>query len=154
VPDQRRGEFSTSASVKSMRGLVVAVPDRPYLRGRLGACLDDPQIVAVGSPGRFFESPDPEWDALVYPAEAGSAWTLLHPEFSVVIPQPDIVRLPLAYPVATGNEPMRGFLNSWIELKHRDGTLDRLYDHWILGKEPESAKLRWSVIRDVLGWMD
>jgi hypothetical protein len=48
---------------------------------------------------------------------------------------------------------MLAFVNSWIELKRRDRTLDRLYDHWILGESAEHAKPRWSVIRDVLGWV-
>jgi len=32
----------------------------------------------------------------------------------------------------------------------RDGTIDRLYDHWILGEGAQSTESRWSVIRDVL----
>jgi ABC-type amino acid transport substrate-binding protein len=154
VPDHRRSEFSTRASVKSLRHLKVAVPDLPYLRKRVAAYLPNAELVVVDSPRQFFEAYDPSWDALVYSAEAGSVWTLLHPEFSVVIPQPDVVRLPIAFPVARGNEPMRTFLNSWIDLKRRDKTLDRLYDHWILGKTPDSAEPRWCVIRDVLGWVE
>ena len=154
VPDHRRNEFSTSASVKSFRGLTVAVPDLPYLKQQLEAYLDDEELVTIESPRQFFESSEPSWDALVYSAEAGSAWTLLHPEYSVVIPQPDVVRIPIAYPVAQGNDSLRNFLNTWIEFKRRDRTLDRLYDHWILGKPPENAAPRWSVIRDVLGWVE
>jgi hypothetical protein len=140
--------------VQSLRALVVAVPDLPYLRERVAAYLDEPKLVTVDRPQQFFESRDPDWDALVYSAEAGSAWTLLHPEFSVVVPQPDVVRIPIAFPIAPGNESMRIFVNSWIDLKRRDRTLDRLYDHWILGESAEREKPRWSVIRDVLGWVE
>jgi len=153
VLDHRRGEFSTRDSVKALRGLVVAVPNLERLREGVAAYLPQAEIVVLDSPRQFFEAHDPSWDALVYSAEAGSAWTLLHPEFSVVIPQPDVVRLPLAFPVAQGNDSMRGFLNTWIDLKQRDNTLGRLYEHWILGKTPELAKPRWCVIRDVLGWV-
>ncbi len=154
VPDHRRGEFSTRASVQSLRGLVVAVPDLPYLQERVGAYLDDTELVVVDTPRQFFESREPEWDALVYSAEGGSAWTLLHPELSVVVPQPDVVRLPIAFPIAPGDEAMRAFMNSWIDLKRRDRTLARLYDYWILGESTERAKPRWSVIRDLLGWVE
>jgi len=41
-----------------------------------------------------------------------------------------------------------------IEICRRNGTLDRLYDHWILGRSPEADSRRWSVIRDVLHWVD
>ena len=96
--------------------------------------------MAVDNPRQFLESPEPLAEALVYSAEAGSAWTLLHPKYSVVIPQPDVVRMPIAYPVAQGNDSLRNFLNTWLEFKRRDRSLDRLYDHWVLGKSPQDAK--------------
>lgn len=154
VRDHRRGEFSSSDSLKAMSGLVVAVPNLERLKKGVAAYLPETEIVDIESPREFFESHGPSWDALVYSAEAGSAWTLLHPEFSVVIPQPDVVRLPLAFPVAKENGSLRTFLNTWIDLKRRDRTLDRLYDHWILGETVDSAAPRWSVIRNVLGWVD
>ena len=42
----------------------------------------------------------------------------------------------------------------WIELKKRDRTIDNLFDHWILGQATESSGQRWSIIRDVLGWVE
>ena len=33
-----------------------------------------------------------------------------------------------------------------------DGTIDRLYDHWVLGKTAEPRDPRWSVVRNVFGW--
>jgi len=46
------------------------------------------------------------------------------------------------------------FVNTWIELKQRDGTINALYGHWILGKQAAKREQRWSVIRNVLGWVD
>jgi Na+/H+-dicarboxylate symporter len=46
------------------------------------------------------------------------------------------------------------FVNAWIEMKRRDGTLDTLYHHWILGEAATSTTPRWSVIRNVLHWVD
>ena len=37
-------------------------------------------------------------------------------------------------------------------MKRRDGTLDALYAHWILGKDTEKRTPRWSVVRNVLHW--
>jgi hypothetical protein len=36
----------------------------------------------------------------------------------------------------------------WIRLKKTD----RLYEQWLLAKDQESKKPRWSIVRDVLGW--
>ena len=46
------------------------------------------------------------------------------------------------------------FINTWIELKRRDGTIDALHGHWILGKHAVKREPRWSVIRNVLHWVD
>jgi ABC-type amino acid transport substrate-binding protein len=71
------------------------------------------------------------------------------------VPQPDVVRIPVAFPLRPGDERLRVFMNTWIVLKRSDGTLDELYAAWILGRRPEtSSSRRWSVIRDVLGWID
>jgi len=93
-------------------------------------------------------------DAIAITAERGAAWSLLYPKYSVVVPQPDVIRLPLAYPVARGDRALADFLTSWIELKKGDGTIDRLYDYWILGKDAEPRSPRRSIIRNVLHWVD
>ena len=111
-------------------------------------------MVVFESARSFFEQSGSGVDVLVYSAEAGSAWTLLYPRFSVAVPQPDVIRIPIGLPVARGDDRMRVFMNTWIELKRRDGTLDELYATWILGRVPETSSRRWSVIRDVLGWVE
>ena len=44
--------------------------------------------------------------------------------------------------------------DGFIEMTKRDGTIDRLYDHWILGEGAQPTDPRWSVIRDVLHWVE
>jgi hypothetical protein len=62
--------------------------------------------------------------------------------------------MPLAYPLARQDERWVTFINTWLELKTRDGTIDALYKHWILGKDAVAPKPRWSFARDVLRWID
>jgi len=38
--------------------------------------------------------------------------------------------------------------------KQHDNTIESAYEYWILGKGSEKKAPRWSVIRDVLGWVD
>jgi len=56
--------------------------------------------------------------------------------------------------VAHRDQDWAYFLNTWIELKRRDGTIDALYGHWILGKQAGKRQPRWSIMRDVLHWVD
>ena len=81
-------------------------------------------------------------------------WTILHPQFSVVVPAGRTVGVPLAYPVARNDAAMAAFVSTWIELKKHDGTIDEFFNYWIMGKSAETDGPRWSIIRDVLHWID
>jgi hypothetical protein len=87
-------------------------------------------------------------------AERGSAWTLRSPQFTVVVPEPGVLKVPLAYALPQHDHDFARFLNTWIELKRRDGTIDDLYQYWILGRNAAARRPRWSVIRDVLHWVE
>ena len=67
---------------------------------------------------------DPSVDAVFLPAERGSAWTLMFPEYSVVVPGPEPIRVPLAFPIGKRDEQFARFINTWIALKRKDATLD------------------------------
>jgi hypothetical protein len=71
----------------------------------------------------------------------------------VAVPKPLEIRLPLGYPVAGHDVETARFLGTWIDLKRKDGTIQALYDHWILGKDARAKQPRWSILRDVLGWV-
>ena len=89
-------------------------------------------------------------DAVVIPVERGSVLTLLHPQYTVVVPEPDIIGVPLAYALAGRDPNWTHFMNTWIDLKRKDSTIDRLYRHWILGEAAEKHPPRWSIMKNVL----
>jgi hypothetical protein len=64
-----------------------------------------------------------------------------------------VLKLPVAYLLPRGDWEMVGFINTWIELKKRDRTINALYDYWILGKNAVPQQPRWSVLRNVLHWV-
>ena len=45
-------------------------------------------------------------------------------------------------------------MNYWIEVKKHDGIIQDAYDYWILGQGGEQKPPRWSIIQDVLHWVD
>ena len=73
---------------------------------------------------------------------------------TMVVPEPEIVKIPLAYPLARRDLEWAHFINTWIDFKRRDGTIDALCDHWVLGKQAVARKPRWSIMRNVLHWAD
>ncbi len=153
VPDYRREEFGDIDAVRRMKSLRLGVPDVPYFLRLIGRHLPNAQIVPIETPREYFRG-EVDVDALLYSAEAGSAWCLIYPNFSVAVPRPRVVAVPSAYAVARGDQAMLDTVNAWIELKQKDGTIRAAYDYWILGRQAEQRGPRWSVIRDVLGWVD
>ena len=150
VKDYRREEFSSRANVKKHAELRLAIINAPYYVSKAKEYLPQAELVLVDSPRQFFTGNNQDFDGLVYSAEAGSAWTLLYPAFSVVVPQPDVLAVPLAYGMPRGERDLADFVNTWIELKTKDQTIRILYDYWILGQTGVERAPRWSVIRDVL----
>ena len=154
VRDHRRADFSSRKALQSMKELRIAVINLPYYVNMVRDYLPQAEIVLLDSPREFFRDKYDKLDALVYAAEAGSAWSLVYPDFSVVVPQPDIVAVPLVFLIKAGDRDMVDYLNVFINLKKKNGSIRRLYEHWILGKQAAKKEQRWSVIRDVLRWVD
>jgi len=154
VKDHRRADFNSRGAVQALQSPRIGILPSPYYKEKLRRYLPQAELVTLDSPRQFFTRAKGELDALLYSAEAGSAWTLVYPEYTVAVPRPDVLTVPIACAVARGEEEMVIFLSQWIALKKRDGTLESLYDYWILGRPPEHKSKRWSVIRDVLGWVD
>ncbi len=153
VKDHRRHEFSSVEALNKLQKPRIGIVNVPYFIAKMHEFLPQAELVPLTSPRSFFKKQGEELDALLYSAEAGSAWSLLYPDYSVAIPQPDIIHTPLAYAMARNDPEMTRFINSWIELKKQDMTTDGLYDYWILGKDAKQKEPRWSMIRDVLHWV-
>ncbi|HVM50772.1 MAG TPA: cation:dicarboxylase symporter family transporter [Candidatus Acidoferrum sp.] len=152
VPGFRRKEFTSRAELRARSGLRVAVLSNQYYTTKFRNALPQVEWLEVSSPREFFEDTAQRFDALLFTAEAGSAWTLMYPRFAVVVPQPGLLSIPLVYAVARGDQEMADYVNAWIELKRDDGTMQRLYDYWILGRGAAERQPRWSLIRNVLHW--
>jgi ABC-type amino acid transport substrate-binding protein len=155
VKDHLREEFSSWANIRDLGPFTVAIPELPYFVERVRARAPSLKLEIVGTIKQIEDRmKDGTLDAIALPAERGSVLTLLYPKFTVVVPEPGIIKIPLAYPVAGRDQDWLRFINTWIDLKRRDGTVDALYAHWILGKQASKRQPRWSIIHNVLHWMD
>jgi Na+/H+-dicarboxylate symporter/ABC-type amino acid transport substrate-binding protein len=153
VKDHLRSEFTSWNAIRRLGHFAVGAVNVPYYLAEVrdrAPQLDLQDVPADVDPAAEL----PQFDAFVVPAERGSIFTLLHPQFSIVVPEPDPVKVPLAYPLTPHDSDWASLVNNWIELKRRDGTLDALYRHWILGESPERQHRRWSIIRNVLHWVE
>jgi hypothetical protein len=84
------------------------------------------------------------------------SWSLRFPNFTTVIPTPSIGQESLSYAIAADADRFLCFLNPWLSLKKNESFTQQEYDLWILGKteSTSSHQPRWSIIRNVLHWID
>ena len=151
--DYRHNEFNSRDKVKSIDSLRIACIYSPYYINKAKQYSPKAEIIIVNSAREFFLDTANRFDAMAYSAEAGSVWSLIYPDFSVAIPIPDVLQIPLTYAFAIDDPLFKNYLDTWLDLKKKDETIDRLYDHWILGKDTSSQLPRWSIIHDVLHWV-
>jgi Na+/H+-dicarboxylate symporter/ABC-type amino acid transport substrate-binding protein len=150
VLDYRRAKFASWDDVRAAGALRVGAPVTPYYMAFLRERLPAATIVPFASVEPMFHPSDPPLDAFVLTAERGSAYTLRHPEYSVVVPKPDPMKVPLAYVIAGQDGAMATLVSTWIDLKRKDGTIDQLFAHWIMGRNAVPHVRRWSILDDVL----
>ena len=61
----------------------------------------------------------------------------------------------ISYAVARGNSDLLEAVNAWIVTEEARGAIDSYYDYWMLGGAKKVERpARWSIIRDVLGWVE
>ncbi|MEJ2086746.1 MAG: ABC transporter substrate-binding protein [Acidobacteriota bacterium] len=156
VLDHRKKEFETIDSIRRIDNLKVAVLEGSFYVERLRYVLPrvgiEAEIIEIARERDYF-SGQIEADALMTSAEAASAFTLFYPDYHVEIPLRPPVKVATVFGAAKDANELEAFLTAWIELRKRDRTIEFLYNHWILGADARRYKPRWSIARDVLGWM-
>ena len=154
IKDHLRAEFSSLEKIKNMDGLTIGLSAESEVAFEVEKYFSNAKVVQLDSASEFFQSDQENIDCLLISAEAGSAWTLLHPSFQVVVPKPRIGVQPIGFPVAGGDQELLNYLNSWIDSIVKFGLVNELYGYWILGRGAEDKQPRWSIMRNVLGWVD
>ncbi|WP_205959913.1 cation:dicarboxylate symporter family transporter [Flammeovirga aprica] len=149
-------QFKTFEKTAALDSFNIGYFERRDVAEKFLKYFPNAKAVRLDSVDEFFDNqPDSiPLSGLLTSAERGAALTLLHPEFQIANPMPYSITLPLAYPVGNNDENMANFVSDWIEVNRKDGTIQRFYDYWILGEDPTSTDKHWSVIRNVLHWVD
>ena len=154
VEDRLKDRFSRWGDLRALPSLKIGISkDIPYYEAKLKGLLPNAELIQVDSYEEFFNFENSPVDAMVTVAEIGAAWTLLYPDYTIGIPRP-ILAVPVAYALPYGERSLANLVNAWLQLKEQDGTIRSLYDYWIQGKTSAVEPPRWSIIRNVLGWVN
>ncbi|MCG6896597.1 MAG: cation:dicarboxylase symporter family transporter [Thiocapsa sp.] len=155
VRDERRHEFMRIEALHRSRGLRIGIPlDRSQVASSIARYFGNTPVELVPLPTAvpFFEGRQGDLDGYLMPAEGASAWTLLHPQFTVAVPQPDPVKIPTAFGLPLGARDLAEAVDEWVVFATSEGSVKRAHDYWVLGQGAEDQAPRWSILRDVLGW--
>jgi len=176
VEDYRRGKFVSFSRIRSQGEMRLAIIANPYVEKMVKKLLPNARLVEVDSledviaeqieqsssgeqAGSNMNSTADESaiengiDAMATTAEKAAAWSLLYPHYSPVIPTPAI-HLPAAFPIPHGEEDLADYMKIWLAIRKKDGSIQNLYNYWVLGKKEHANRHRRSVIRDVLRWIE
>ncbi|MFQ5935407.1 MAG: cation:dicarboxylate symporter family transporter [Acidiferrobacterales bacterium] len=156
VPDYLRGDFATWAQVRERGEVRIGVYAFDYVQNLMREQVPDAKFVPMQNAEdqrKIIISGLADVDGIVNSAEEAAAWTILYPFYSVVIPRP-VKSFQVSYALPRGSPITLEVVNAWLSLAKENGTIDHLYDYWVQGKIDWRQPPRWSVIRDVLHWVD
>lgn len=154
VPDHERKLYADLDLLRRKKDLTIALVSSHYFEPIIRTLLPDAKIVFLEGAEDFFNGGDQGADALLSSAEEGSAYSYRYPRFTVVKARGGNFKFPASYAVPKGDIEMMEFVSNWVNLKKTEGTINQLYDYWMLGGVSKQRVPRWSVVRDVLGWVD
>jgi Na+/H+-dicarboxylate symporter/ABC-type amino acid transport substrate-binding protein len=158
VKDHRRAEFSHWNAIVARGDKVTIAVDRANdTLAAASKLLPEANVVPIRDmeeQASILESMPESIDAIMDMSEEGAAWSVIYPQYSVVVPQPPRF-VPVSYAVAKGNDDLLKAIDAWILVIKANGTIDQNYNYWMLGGAAKSERPpRWSVIKDVLKWKD
>lgn len=154
VPDHLRNQFSDMSRIDAMKGLKIGATPFRFKEGSGQDSFKNAEIVEIESPRQFLNGELPDIDAMIYTAESAAAWTLIYPDWTVVVPKGLDKKAPMAFALPKNQPEWHNFINSWLNYHMKSGLGEQAYKYWILGQVRKKGEHRWSVIQDILGWVD
>ncbi|TLU64820.1 cation:dicarboxylase symporter family transporter [Thalassotalea litorea] len=136
VRDNERSKYGNWHRIVENSEIVLGMPETYYYDRTVKKNMPNNVVHELSSPRQFFIDEELEIDAMIYGAAGASAWTLLYPDYTVVIPEPRLPEMGMAFPVQKQDYEFEQFMNNWISMKKSGKTIDALFTFWIEGKKP------------------
>jgi hypothetical protein len=112
------------------------------------SCVKNPQVITL----IISIQGEGEYDVLLTNLERGMAWSVFYPEYTPALFGGR--KIPVGYAVEPGNLELQSFLNSWVAVEKSTKSIDRFFNYWFKGENAVSKTPRWSIVRDVLHWIE
>ena len=113
------------------KGLRVGVRRGTFLALQAPKLLPGAALVEVDSPDELLDGRT--CDALLWNDLEATAWEVTNPSYDGMV-LPGARPLFLGYPLRADDAAFQGFVRTWFEMQQNRGTLEALYQEWILGR--------------------
>jgi len=133
VKDKRRAEFTQWDNILRREDLILGIPESFYYKKAVARMFTHGKAWEISTPRLFFKPDNAHIDAMVFGAAASSAWTLLNPSYTVVVPKPELPPLYMAFPINKNDHAFELFMRNWLTMKQQSNTIDKLFNYWIKG---------------------
>ncbi|HEY2811112.1 MAG TPA: cation:dicarboxylase symporter family transporter [Rhabdochlamydiaceae bacterium] len=152
--EKNRKAFSKINGIRKNRALKIAVLKGSAFEVIAKERFPDNAIVLLDNYEDFHKCGSET--ALLWEEQEAIAWAVCYRGFRVILPDISLGLDTLAYAIPSGNPRFLNYLNRWLELKQAEGYTENQYDLWIKGKTEIAIhqEPRWSIIRNVLSWVD
>jgi len=136
VKDKRRSEFTNWKAIFNNESLIISIPELYYNENLIKRYFKHNKVWEISTPRLYFKEKYKHIDAMLFGAPTAAAWTLLHPEYTVVAPKPAQPPLAMAFAINSDDRAFELFMRNWIQMKKQNNDIDRLFNYWIAGKTP------------------
>ncbi len=147
VKDQRRAEFTHWKKILEREELIIGIPETFFYKDAISRSQIKGKAWEISTPRLFFREEYQHFDGMLFGAAAASAWTLLNPDYTVVVPKPMISPLAMAFPINKNDQSFELFMRNWLSMKKQSGMLERLFVYWIEGKKDVHSQKVLSTIK-------
>ena len=142
----------TRTSIQEQTGLRVACEDSPALLPLAAVLFPNEKPVILQSYQDLLV--DPSLQVAPWSLLEARAFALAHPGFTAVVPEGVGSPFLLAYFMAPGAGTFQRYLDHWIDVQHENGFEQKQRRYWIEGIQTDKRQPRWSILRNVLHWVD
>jgi len=138
VKEERRKEFSDWQNIFAREDLIIGIPEIFYSENIVRRYFEKATVWEISTPRLFFKEKYENIDAMLFGAATASAWTLINPEYTVIVPKPARPELSMAFAINTDDSVFEIYLRNWIFMMQKNHTIDQLFHYWIAGKKPNT----------------
>ncbi|MEM8587289.1 MAG: cation:dicarboxylase symporter family transporter [Pseudomonadota bacterium] len=152
TPADRTLDFSNREAIAGGAGMTIAAFSDPVIVPLAHDLFPNADILVVETYADILGNQ--QVSGALWTLPQARAWAEIHEGYSAVVPDNIGTPLPIAYLMPPNSPELLNFVNYWLSLRESEGYREQLRSYWLEGRPRPDTSPRWSVLHNVLGWID